>query len=59
LTELKTLKDLNLFNDDLKDDITKEKIKAEAVKIAKESLDLRDFGEKMFKFFEIKGDDLK
>lgn len=35
MTKLKTLKDLNLFNDDLKDDIAKEKLKAEAVKWVK------------------------
>lgn len=32
MTELKTLKDLNLFNDDLKDNIAKDKLKAEAIK---------------------------
>jgi hypothetical protein len=37
MKELKTLKDLNLFNDDLKDDIAKLKLKQEAIKWVKTS----------------------
>ena len=32
MKEIKTLKEISLFNDDLKDEIAKERLKAEAVK---------------------------
>jgi len=67
MTELKTLKDLNLFNDDLKDDIVKEKLKAEVVKWVK-SFDERIGDRAEFKtgaywfclnFFNLTSEDLK
>ena len=60
VTRLKTLEDINLFNDDLKDNIAKDKVKAEAVKWMKDINHSSITVESWIKhFFNITEEDLK
>ena len=55
--KLKTLKDIELFNDDLKDNIAKDEVKKEAIKWVKEGTIGENY--KLMKFANITEEDLK
>ena len=58
MKELKTLKDIELFNDDLKDNIAKDKVKKEAIKWVKEE-GMVITADEWNQFFNITEEDLK